>query len=94
MSEISGETDLRHKLEVCTSKLIGSYKAILKRGSIPEADKLGLEDSLHPFSISLLSESILSTCRTLLDIIQEMRVRASIIGHESEFDLTGNSRHN
>ena len=71
--EINQNTDLSHQLRVCFFKLVDAYSTILKKAQIPQ--KQGLEDTLQPFSINLSSESILSSCRILLDIIQEVRMR-------------------
>jgi len=44
-----------------------------RKTQVPQ--KQGLEDALQPLSINLSSESIFSSCRILLDVIQEIRVR-------------------
>ena len=71
--DINRNTDLSHQVRVCTFKLVDAYSTILNKAQIPK--KQGLEDTLQPFSINLSSESMLSSCRTLLDVIQEIRVR-------------------
>ena len=82
--EINQETDLSHQVRVCSFKLVDAYSTILKKAQVPE--KQGLEDTLQPFSINISSESILSTCRMLLDIIQEARVRKLLHGANESFE--------
>ena len=71
--EINRNTDLSHQVRASSFKLVDAYSTILKKTQIPQ--KQGLEDTLQPLSINLSSESIFSSCRILLDVIQEVRVR-------------------
>ena len=66
-------TDLSRQVRVCSTKLVDGYSTILRKTQLPQ--KQGLENALQPLSINLSSESIFSSCRILLDVIQEVRVR-------------------
>ena len=79
---LHNEQDLQKLVETNAFKLLETYKSILRRMTVPGAEKLGIEDAMRPFSVTLSSESILSITRTLLDIIQELRVRASVNGNK------------
>jgi len=72
--EISSETDLSKSVEVCLCKILEAYKNILKSAKVPTSPN-DLEDAMHPFNLKLPSESILSSCQVLLDIVHELRIR-------------------
>jgi hypothetical protein len=54
----------------------------LSRVRIPN-EKHQLEDSMHPLSVVVPTESILSTAHALLEMIQEMKIRKFCVENES-----------
>jgi hypothetical protein len=77
--------DLKPQIQICLSKLLESYKTLLRRSRVPIDQQQSLEDALHSLSIQVPAESILSFCRELLDIIQELRLRKFCIEEDENF---------
>ena len=73
--EINSQTNLEKLLEINILKILESYKSILKSSKVPSSQSHILEDSTQAFNIKMHSETILSSCQLLLDMIHEIRIR-------------------
>lgn len=74
MDSVTNE-ELKQQIQSNLFKLLDSYKTLLRRSRVPVEQQLSMEDALHSLSVQVPAQSILSSCRKLLDIIQELRLR-------------------
>ena len=84
--ELNADSDLEKHVRHYSLKLLDTYKTILRRVILPEPSmsQSVLEDTVRPFTLNTSAELILSHCRALLDIIQELRLRSLVNAQVNE----------